>query len=54
MAELQQLKRSIEKVREELDKVLANSRNMKACYELNLQLDALIERYINLQEAIKE
>ncbi len=47
---MEQIKKQIEAVREELGACLGENKNFQECYELNLKLDTLIEEYLELTQ----
>lgn len=53
MTEREKLQEDIEQKRNELDEQLANCKDLMDCYELNIQMDKLIENYLDAVEEEK-
>ncbi|MCI8991472.1 MAG: hypothetical protein HFG80_01905 [Eubacterium sp.] len=53
MTEREKLQQEIEQVRNVLDNQLADCSDLMECYDLNCQLDKLIEKYLDAVEEEK-
>lgn len=49
-AEKKKLQGEIEKAREQLNRAIEETADFEICYELSVNLDKLIERYIDMHE----
>ncbi len=50
MRRIEKLQRDIEIARKKLDQAIGDGSDEALCYELSVELDRLIERYITLEE----